>query len=104
LPRYRLLPFPSPLLLTRAQTNAVFELRIAHGGEEAVWTVDVKHACAVQPGPAPAPDVVLRMSDDTFVRLAAGALDGRTAFLTGRLRTSGSLRLAPKFGSVFTVR
>jgi putative sterol carrier protein len=39
-------------------------------------------------------------SDDTFVELADGKLDGQKAFMTGKLKTKGNMMMATKLGPV----
>ncbi|KAL4062104.1 SCP2 sterol-binding domain-containing protein [Scleroderma yunnanense] len=79
-------------------TNGVFELRITNGNkQEAVWTIDMKEKGAVYKGPAQSkPGVVLLMSDETFVNLSEGKIDGQKAFMTGKLKTKGNAMLATK--------
>ncbi|KAL4062155.1 SCP2 sterol-binding domain-containing protein [Scleroderma citrinum] len=80
------------------KTNGVFELRITNGNkQEAVWTIDMKEKGAVYKGPAQSkPGVVLLMSDETFVNLSEGKIDGQKAFMTGKLKTKGNAMLATK--------
>lgn len=47
-------------------------------------------------GPAAAPDLTLRVADDDLVALFEGRLAPNVAFLTGRLRLQGDVRLAQK--------
>jgi putative sterol carrier protein len=85
-----------------AQTNGVFELRLkSGGGQEGVWTIDMKKDGRVYAGAAkPKADVTLLMDDGVFMQMAAGevraaSLVGSGAKLTqcswtGRRRTSAA--------------
>eukprot|EP00205_Picochlorum_sp_RCC944_P002967 CAMPEP_0182615690 /NCGR_PEP_ID=MMETSP1330-20130603/35733_1 /TAXON_ID=464278 /ORGANISM="Picochlorum sp., Strain RCC944" /LENGTH=116 /DNA_ID=CAMNT_0024835661 /DNA_START=32 /DNA_END=382 /DNA_ORIENTATION=- len=48
----------------------------------------------------PKPDVTLTMSDDTFVKLAAGKIQPQMAFIQGKLKISGNIALSMKLTPV----
>ncbi|KAL5526685.1 hypothetical protein ACEPAF_8410 [Sanghuangporus sanghuang] len=84
------------------KANGIFELRIKNeAGNEGVWTIDLKKTGTVYKGPAQIKaDVTIILSDDTFVQLADGKLDGQRAFMTGKLKTRGNMMLATKLNEV----
>jgi len=84
------------------KTNGIFELQIKNdAGKEATWTIDMKKTGTVYKGKAkPKADVTLIMSDETFITLAEGNLDGQKAFMTGKLKTKGNMMMATKLDSV----
>ena len=61
-------------MLTLAQTNGIFELRVTNEAkEQAVWTIDMKTTGTVYKGEAkPRADVTIILADDVFVELATG--------------------------------
>jgi ribonucleotide reductase beta subunit family protein with ferritin-like domain len=58
-------------------------------------------ATAVAPGRVEHPDLVFRCRFGDWVDLAAGRLDPRRAFLTGRIRPSGKLRMLARAPKLF---
>ncbi|PVF93241.1 putative peroxisomal protein POX18 [Serendipita vermifera] len=89
----------------KAQINKVkgiFQFQIKNDeGKEENWTIDLKKEGAIYKGPAkPKADVTIILSDETFVQLADGKLDGQKAFMTGKLKTKGNMMLATKLGPV----
>ena len=76
--------------------NAVFvyELDGPGGG---TWTVTVNDGkVSVAPGAATNPTVTYKMSADAYVQLANGEINGAKAFLTRKLKVSGSIPMAQK--------
>lgn len=72
----------------------VYELEGSGGG---TWTVRVKDkAISVEPGTVPTPTVTYKMKADDYVQLANGDLNGAKAFLTRKLKVSGSIPMAQK--------
>jgi len=88
------------------KTGAIFELRLTNAQkQEAVWTIDLKNKGTVYTGPVRASakaGATLLMSDETFMLLATGKLDGQKAFMTGKLKTKGNLMLATKLDAVLS--
>lgn len=57
------------------------------GGE---WTLIVKNgACDIHPGPDPSAKSQVRMTSKTYLKLAQGKLDGRVAFMLGKIKIKG---------------
>jgi len=84
------------------KTNGIFELHVKNDkNEEAVWTIDLKKAGTVHKGTAkPKADVAINMTDETFMALADGKLDGQKAYMTGKLKTKGNMMLATKLDAI----
>ena len=51
---------------------------------------------AIEPGGVPEPTVTYKISADNYVKLANGELNGSKAFLTRKLKVSGSIPMAQK--------
>jgi len=88
------------------KTKAIFELLIKNGdGKEQSWVIDLKKSGTIIKGkPADVkPDVTLIMSDETFVNLANGKVNGQKAFMTGQLKTRGNMMLATKLEGVLKI-
>ncbi|HVA21819.1 MAG TPA: SCP2 sterol-binding domain-containing protein [Candidatus Micrarchaeia archaeon] len=66
------------------------------------WHLDIADgALAVVEGVAEHPTVTFAMSDDTFVRLLTGRMDGTAAFMTGKLKVKGDMGMALRLQSLF---
>lgn len=76
-----------------------FDLEGEGGGQ---WHVSVGEGrCAVEPGPATAPQVVVRSAAADWLAIVNGRLDPGTAFMTGRLRVKGDMGLALRLKDLF---
>ena len=74
-------------------------------GKEGVWTIDLKQTGSVYKGePKAKANVTIILSDETFMQLAEGKLDGQKAFMSGKLKTKGNMMFATKLSEVLAVR
>jgi putative sterol carrier protein len=61
------------------------------------WTIRVKDAkLSVEPGAIDKPTVTFKIKADDYVNLVNGDLNGAKAFLTRKLKVSGSIPMAQK--------
>jgi putative sterol carrier protein len=84
--------------------DAVFQFDITgEGGGQ--WNVTVKNgACEVQEGTHAAPTVTLTMSDETWLAMVNGELNGMQAFMGGKLKLTGDMMLAQRIPEIFPFR
>ncbi len=81
--------------------NSVYQFNI-EGADAGKWAVKIADGNAeVIAGGVDAPNITLTMTDENFIALVTGKLNGQTAFLTGKLKIQGDMTLAMKLGSVF---
>lgn len=81
--------------------DATYHLQLsgAGGGD---WTVSVANGrCRTQPGRPSRADTQITMSTDSYLKLAAGRLNIRSAFQQGQIRIGGNQQLALKFAEIF---
>ncbi len=83
--------------------NAIYQFAITgDGGGE--WYVRIADGQAeVQQGTHEAPSITLTASDEDWLKIVTGQLNGQTAFLTGKLKIKGDMSLAMKLQSVFSL-
>lgn len=77
----------------------LFRLDGADGGDRRLVFVD--GSATRDDASAAAPDATIAMTADDFVAMHTGALDGSTAFATGRMRVAGDVALAMRLGELF---
>jgi putative sterol carrier protein len=76
-----------------------FEIRGPEGG---LWWIIVNDGdFTMGRGVTKRPDVVLKSTDKDWVKLSTGSLGGIRAYLTGRLKVTGSQSLARKLDEMF---
>jgi len=84
-----------------AGMNAVYQFDIS-GDDGGQWAVTIADGDAkVAEGTAENPSITISMTDENFVDLVTGKLNGQTAFLTGKLKIQGDMTLAMKLQTVF---
>ncbi len=83
-----------------AGMNAVYQFNV----DDSVYTVAVADgAMNVSEGPADKASIELTMTEEDFLALVKGELNGQQAFLTGKLKIKGDMTLAMKLQSVFNL-
>jgi len=92
-----------------AKVNCVYQWNITKDKKKAAtWVVDLKNNKSggeiyqgeVRSGKA---DCILTLSDDDFMDMVAGKLDGQKAFMSGKLKLGGNMMLAQKLGDLFAL-
>jgi len=84
-------------------TNAVVQYDISGEGG-GTWHATIKDgACAVQPGPAPNPNLTLSMAAPDWLDMVSGKQTGQMLFMSGKLKLKGDMGLAMKLGSMFSM-
>ena len=88
------------------KANAIFQFDVknASGAVES-WTLNLKSTNSdtgklVVNGKAAKPDITIAVSDEDFVQLAEGKLNGQKAFMAGKLKVKGNMMLATKLDGV----
>lgn len=74
-------------------------------GEDAgTWAVRINDGLGeLIPGGAEDPDVTFTISDEDWVDLGDGKLDGMRAFMSGRLKVSGDMSIAMRMSKLFPI-
>ncbi|MCP4643207.1 MAG: SCP2 sterol-binding domain-containing protein [bacterium] len=84
-----------------AGMDATFQFDITgDGGGQ--WNVKIADGqVAIEQGTCDSPSITLTATDENWLKIVAGQLNGQTAFLTGKLKIKGDMSLAMKLQSVF---
>ena len=75
-------------------------IKIDFGGDEGVVFMDGANSLVSDADEAA--DTTIKVSWDDFQSLASGALDGMTAFMTGKLKVEGDMSNAMQLQGVFS--
>lgn len=79
-----------------------FDKVIQYDIDGANWHVVIKDGtCEVVEAEHDDPDVTLAMSEETFIAVMTGELDGTAAFMSGKLQASGDMMLTMKLAALF---
>jgi putative sterol carrier protein len=81
--------------------SAVIQFDISGPGGGRWYAAITDGELAVDEGGHPAPQVTFSVSAEDYVLISTGRLSGQLAFMTGRLKASGDLRLAMKMQTLF---
>jgi putative sterol carrier protein len=66
-----------------------------------VYTLDLKNGSGSMTNKAAdKADIIITISDDDFVALAAGTLNAQQAFMSGKIKVKGNMGLAMKLNTV----
>jgi putative sterol carrier protein len=86
-----------------AGMNCVYQFNI-EGADGGKWAVKIADGEAtVVEGGVDGASITLTLTDENFIGLVTGKLNGQTAFLTGKLKIQGDMTLAMKLASVFNL-
>ena len=81
--------------------NATIQFNLSgdNGGE---WYVTIKDGAATtSAGKAPSANMTMSMAAQDYVDMITGKLNGQMAFMSGKLKISGDIRLAMKMQTLF---
>jgi putative sterol carrier protein len=79
------------------------KIKIDFGGDDGAIMLDGTNNTATDiPSDVNAADTTIKVSWDDFQSLASGALDGMTAFMTGKLKVEGDMGNAMQLQGVFS--
>ncbi|HEO72000.1 MAG TPA: SCP2 sterol-binding domain-containing protein, partial [Candidatus Hydrogenedentes bacterium] len=81
-----------------AGVNATYQFDI---GDNQWHAVIADGSVAINEGPADNPTITLSATEENWLDLVNGKINGQTAFLTGKLKIQGDMTLAMKLESVF---
>lgn len=92
-----------PGLASKVNGSFAFVVTDGPAGASASWSVVAKGA---SPGVTPAPpakaDCTITISDENLVALAAGKINGMSAYMSGKMKIKGNMGLAPKLAALMT--
>lgn len=72
------------------------------GSQAAEWYLIIKdQTCESIEGTHPDPKMTMRVDSDDYVKISTGELDAAMAFLRGKVKVSGDMKVALKMGQYF---
>lgn len=80
--------------------DAIFQFELSGDGGGTYHVVVKDGAMTVIEGAHASPTVVLKMTGDEYVKMANGKLDGRMAFMSGKMKVSGQIPMAMKMQQI----
>ena len=81
--------------------EAIFQYEIS-GDTGGTWHVAVTDgAFELHEGAHPQPTTTIKMKDEHYVKMVNGKLKGPMAFMTGKLKVKGNIKMARKMESIF---
>ncbi|GMV99106.1 MAG: hypothetical protein AMXMBFR84_02450 [Candidatus Hydrogenedentota bacterium] len=86
-----------------AGMNSIYQFDISgdNGGQ---WYVKLADGSVdIVQGTADTPNITLTTTDENWLKIVSGQLNGQTAFLTGKLKIKGDMSLAMKLQSIFKI-
>jgi putative sterol carrier protein len=84
-----------------AGLNAVIQYNI-EGPDGGNWYVVIKdQTCTVSEGVHSGPALTMKLADKDWIAMCNGQLNGMTAFMTGKLKTTGDIMLAQRLTTLF---
>lgn len=82
------------------EANVVYQFNIS-GDKGGNWTLDLTpDNLGVHVGNSDSAGCTISMSDEDFMAMMAGTLDGQTAFMSGKLQVAGDMSLAMKLEDI----
>jgi len=93
---------PSSLNKAAAQeANAIYQFNLSdEGGGQFVVTIK-NGECTVEEGVAPAPDATISATAADYINIVAGTYPFGLAYMNGRLKVEGNLRLVVRMRTYF---
>jgi putative sterol carrier protein len=87
-----------------AGKDVIFQFHISGpGGGD--WAVTVKDgACRVEKGKVDKPTTTIRMTDEDFIALITGKINGMQAYTSGKLKVEGDMMKAQLIEKLFTLK
>lgn len=93
-----------PLSVNKETTKnavVVYQFNLSgEGGGQFIVTIN-QGVCTVEEGVAPAPDVTITATAADYLSIVTGAMPFGWAYINGRLKVAGDLRLVLRLGAYF---
>lgn len=81
--------------------NVVYQFNLSGDGGGQFAVAIKQGTCTVEEGVTPAPDVTVSASAADYINIVSGAYPFGLAFINGRLKVDGDLRLLLRMGKYF---